>query len=204
MAADAGVVQSLNMHKGLFTALTRALEQAEGKPSALRGVEMGSKLSACAQQAELPSALSAEGLLVGKMLKRDFEKNGNHLCETDQQHLAELTDQSLRLGMAFGKSPNVQCTAQIFTCMSVSQNFLFHTEMLCDESTSQRCLSLCSRRQSAESNSIELDSHQQQRRRAAPRVPAVSSAATSRLSHSAATPRIRRRAQHRAALRTGL
>lgn len=136
MAADAGVVQSLNMHKGLFTALTRALEQAEGKPSALRGVEMGSKLCAYAQQSELPSALSPEGLLVGKMLKRDFEKNGNHLCEADQQHLAELTDQSLRLGMAFGEGPTVPCTSQISVHMSFSQTFLHEAEILRDESTS--------------------------------------------------------------------
>ena len=94
------------MHKGLYAALIQALERAEQTSPALLADEM-QRQGVCGQQVELRGALSTEGLLVGLMLKRDFERNGNHLGGADQCHLAELTERSLRLGMAFGeKNPH--------------------------------------------------------------------------------------------------
>ena len=47
---------------------------------------------------------SGEALLVGRMLRRDFEKFGVHLPVHGQARLARLTDAALQLGMRFGAS----------------------------------------------------------------------------------------------------
>ena len=46
--------------------------------------------------------LGGEALLVGRMLRRDFEKFGVHLPPRGQARLAGLTDGALQLGMRFG------------------------------------------------------------------------------------------------------
>lgn len=97
------------MHRGLFTSLSRALEQA-GSTGAAQPTERTQhhvrdehKIGS-ARQGSAPAALSTEGMLVGQMLKRDFEKYGNHLGDAEQRRLAELTERSLRLGMAFSEN----------------------------------------------------------------------------------------------------
>ena len=99
------------MHKGLFASLSRALERAASQKAVAAPAEQARQRGTAehelseAWQGSATAALSAEGMLVGHMLKRDFEKYGNHLGCVEQRRLAKLTDHALQLGMAFGEGP---------------------------------------------------------------------------------------------------
>lgn len=85
-------VQSLNMHTGLYTALSSALHLHRGSNSAC---------------ATTNSGWSSETFLVGKMLLRDFERCGVHLTGTPHgDAMQSLTRRSQELGMHITQNIN--------------------------------------------------------------------------------------------------
>ena len=110
-----GYVQELNNHFGIYTALVRALEAqdaacaaaaAAATPSTHGGgaaaAEAAAGAGGAAQGQHLPGGLgfSAEALLVGRMLRRDFERYGVHLPAVQQDAMAAAMQRAQRLGMA--------------------------------------------------------------------------------------------------------
>ena len=70
--------------------------------------------------------LSGETLLVGRMLRRDFEKFGVHLPADGQARLARLTAAALQLGMRFGaRQPPACVRLEIPRCVRSARMFLF-------------------------------------------------------------------------------
>jgi Zn-dependent oligopeptidase len=87
-----GYVQQLNTHYGIYSALVRALEQQEAAAAAA---------GAAAAAAGAGGGFSAEALLVGRMLRRDFERYGVHLSGERRDRMTELVQRGQVLGMRF-------------------------------------------------------------------------------------------------------
>lgn len=118
-----GYVHELNTNYGLYSALARALRQHDTAAAASTGAERhasaagvlaASFTSAAAaagaaageRAAEVSEAAAAggwdaEALLVGRMLKRDFERFGVHLDGEKRDRMTLLTHRSQALGMQF-------------------------------------------------------------------------------------------------------
>ncbi|KAL4855723.1 Mitochondrial intermediate peptidase [Chlorella vulgaris] len=111
-----GYVHELNTNYGLYSALARALRQHDTAAAASTGAERhasaagvlaASFTSAAGERAaEVSEAAAAggwdaEALLVGRMLKRDFERFGVHLDGEKRDRMTLLTHRSQALGMQF-------------------------------------------------------------------------------------------------------
>ena len=93
-----GYVQQLNTHYGIYSALARALEQQEAAAAAAAA---GAAAGAAAAAAGAGGGFSAEALLVGRMLRRDFERYGVHLSGERRDRMTELVQRGQVLGMRF-------------------------------------------------------------------------------------------------------
>jgi intermediate peptidase len=91
-----GYVHSLNSHYGLYAALARSLPPDDASTAAC--IEGAADAAAAAP---LPRGFDAETLLVGRMLRRDFERAGVHLPAAAQDRAAELVATAHVAGMAF-------------------------------------------------------------------------------------------------------
>jgi intermediate peptidase len=88
-----GYVHGLNSHHGLYSALARSLPPDDASTAAC--------IDGDADAAPLPRGFDAETLLVGRMLRRDFERAGVHLPAAAQDRAAELVATAHAAGMAF-------------------------------------------------------------------------------------------------------
>jgi Zn-dependent oligopeptidase len=99
-----GYVQQLNTHYGIYTALVRALKQQEAEAASDAAAAATGAAGAAAAAAPAASAggeFSAEALLVGRMLRRDFERYGVHLSGERRDGMTALVQRGQVLGMRF-------------------------------------------------------------------------------------------------------
>ena len=85
----AGFIQSLNTHEGLYGAVVRALD-------------LHTKHKAQESPTSDAEAFSEEAVLVGKLLRADFERSGIHLEPHQRTHLAVLQERIQMTGFQLG------------------------------------------------------------------------------------------------------
>lgn len=100
-----GYVQELNTHFGIYSALVRSLELHDAAASAATAAAaaVGATEAAAAGTAEGSTGsdgFTPEALLVGRMLRRDFERYGVHLPGERRDRMAALVQRGHQLGMA--------------------------------------------------------------------------------------------------------
>lgn len=105
-----GYVQELNTHFGIYSALVHSLERHEAAAAASAaaaaagtgGAVPAAAAAAAAGVAAGPGAggFTPEALLVGRMLRRDFERYGVHLPGERRDRMAALVQRGHALGMA--------------------------------------------------------------------------------------------------------
>ncbi|KAL4424571.1 hypothetical protein ABPG77_009155 [Micractinium sp. CCAP 211/92] len=102
-----GYVQELNTHFGIYSALVRSLEQHDAAAGAAAAAAAGAAgRGAAALAGAVPrtapggGGFTPEALLVGRMLRRDFERYGVHLPGERRDRMAALVQRGHQLGMA--------------------------------------------------------------------------------------------------------
>ena len=99
-------MHELNNNKGLYDALVQALDHHDRLQSHSHASTSSAHGGQSAAQAPLPlEGYTREALLVGKLLRRDFEKAGIHLDDRHRQEVAELTARIHQTGFQISASP---------------------------------------------------------------------------------------------------
>ena len=86
----------------MYNALVGALQHRD--QLAGRAAGSGPEAQQCQKQLQ-DAGFTEEATLVGRMLQRDFERNGVHLDSNKQQQLADLNMRMHNAGTAHGVSP---------------------------------------------------------------------------------------------------